>query len=193
MIPQGERRCKHERLDFSPFEQELPVVRARHEVRFWPGGRAHAYIRKKTRVYAAFRLASPGACPLGREIPRVDRHDLWCAAKVALVRSKGQNGAHQKLLWCAAEDKMVRSKSCSGAQQKTKWCANLRGQALRRTSFLARFCHFLRRYLPHIRVSPSSAHLLPHSKYRIFASFTSPSRLSARMTATSQNRHQRPS
>ena len=57
---------------------------------------------------------------------------------------------------------------------------------------MARFCHFLRRYLPHIHVDPSFSPLSPHSKYRIFASFPSPSRLSARMTVTSQNRHQRP-
>ena len=74
-------------------EQEPPVVRARHEVRFWPGGRVHAYIRNKTRVYAAFRPAAHGACPLERQF------------------------------WCAAKDKMVRSKSCSGAHQRTKWCA----------------------------------------------------------------------
>ena len=41
----------------------------------------------------------------------------------ASVRSKGQNGAQQKLLWCAPKDKMVRTKSCSGSQQRTKWCA----------------------------------------------------------------------
>ena len=46
----------------------------------------------------------------GKESPRGAQHSKWCAAKVALVRTKGQNGAQQKLLWCAAEDKMVRSK-----------------------------------------------------------------------------------